>query len=52
MALLTGVLHALSFVGKSWHLLLGTGDDTQGLLHDGGAQVHRFLLVGQVVSAG
>lgn len=50
--LLAGVLHALGLAGQAGHLLLGAGDDAQGLLHDGGPQLDRLLLVGQVVSAG
>lgn len=51
-AFLAGILHALRLVAQAGHLLLGTGDDAQGLLHDGGAQVDGLLLVRQVVSAG
>lgn len=49
---LAGVLHTLRLVAQARHLLLGAGDDAQGLLHDGGAQVHGLLLVRQVVNAG
>lgn len=49
---LAGILHALRLVAQARHLLLGAGDDAQGLLHDGGAQVDGLLLVRQVVNAG
>lgn len=49
---LAGVLHALRLVAQAGHLLLGAGNDAQGLLHDGGAQMDGLLLVRQVVNAG